>query len=65
MATYNNDYLPQEDAMLWELHEIRRTLHAKFQQKSVEEINADARQKYRQWHQQYSQTNQQQDVVSV
>jgi hypothetical protein len=26
METYNNDYKKEEDLMMWELHEIRRTM---------------------------------------
>lgn len=37
METYNNDYLKEEDYMMWELHEIRNNI-AKADLK-IEEIN--------------------------
>ena len=43
METYNNDYSKQEDAMLWELHEIRHKLQQKYSSMSVTEINDDAK----------------------
>ena len=49
METYNNPFDPHEDAMLWELHEIRHELHSVLSQKTVDEINADALKKYQQW----------------
>jgi hypothetical protein len=49
MGTYKNPFDPREDAMLWELHEIRHELHAVLSQKTVDEINADALKKYQQW----------------
>lgn len=49
MATYNNPFDPHEDAMLWELHEIRHELHHVLSHKTVDEINADALKKYQQW----------------
>ncbi len=49
METYNNPFDPHEDAMLWELHEIRHELHPLLSQKTIDEINADALKKYQQW----------------
>ena len=49
METYNNAFDPQEDFMLWELHEIRHALHQELSQKTIEEINADALKKYQHW----------------
>ena len=42
METYRNPFHPDEDAMLWELHEIRHELYQALRHKTVEEINADA-----------------------
>ncbi len=53
MGTYKNEYDKNEDAMLWELHEIRHELHKKNSRKSVKEINRDALKKFRQWQQKY------------
>ena len=49
METYKNPFDPHEDAMLWELHEIRHELHDVLSHKTVDEINADALKKYQQW----------------
>ena len=49
METYKNPFDPHEDAMLWELHEIRHELHGVLSRKTVDEINADALRKYQQW----------------
>ena len=43
MEIYNNDYTKQEDAMLWELHEIRHKLQQKYSSMSVTEINDNAK----------------------
>ncbi len=51
METYKNDYTPEEDYMLWELHEIRHALHQELSQKTIQQINADALRKYREWQQ--------------
>lgn len=40
METYKNPFDPHEDAMLWELHEIRHELHDVLSHKTVDEINA-------------------------
>ncbi len=44
-----NDYTKEEDEALWELHEIRRTLNNDLKNKSVEEINNDALEKFAEW----------------
>ena len=49
METYNNDYSKQEDAMLWELHEIRHKLQQKYSSMSVAEINDDAKALLKDW----------------
>lgn len=49
METYKNTFDPHEDAMLWELHEIRHELHQILRHKTVEDITADALKKYQQW----------------
>ncbi len=49
METYKNTFHPHEDAMLWELHEIRHELHQILRHKTVEDITADALKKYQQW----------------
>jgi len=49
METYKNAFHPHEDAMLWELHEIRHELHQILRHKTVEAITADALKKYQQW----------------
>jgi len=49
MEIYNNDYSKQEDAMLWELHEIRHKLQQKYSSMSVAEINDDAKSLLEDW----------------
>jgi hypothetical protein len=49
MATYKNDYSKDEDETLWELHEIRDKLHKEFENKTLEEINRDALEKFESW----------------
>ncbi len=49
METYKNDYLENEDKILWELHEIRHRLHETRRNKSIEEINRVALKKYKEW----------------
>jgi hypothetical protein len=51
METYNNSYTPQEDPLLWELHEIRHRLHVQRQHQTLEEINQQALHKYAMWQQ--------------
>ncbi len=53
METYKNSYDRNEDAMLWELPEIRHELHKEISRKTVEEINREALEKFRQWQQEY------------
>ncbi|MDM8524123.1 hypothetical protein QUF80_12205 [Desulfococcaceae bacterium HSG8] len=54
METYRNSYDRNEDAMLWELHEIRHELHKEIRHKTVEEINREALEKFRLWQQKYT-----------
>ena len=54
METYRNSYDKNEDAMLWELHEIRHELHKVINRKSVEEINREALKKFKRWQQKYA-----------
>lgn len=49
METYKNPFDPNQDAMLWELHEIRHELHEVLSRKTVDEINVEALKKYQQW----------------
>jgi len=51
METYKNDYKKEEDLALWELHEIRHTLHKKIKNKSINQINKEALNKYKSWQQ--------------
>ena len=46
METYKNDYLKEEDEMLWELHEIRHEIHEEWKDKSIEERNRYLNQLY-------------------
>ena len=55
MEAYKNAFDPHVDFMLWELHEIRHQLHTELSQKTLEEINRDALQKYQQWQRQPAQ----------
>ncbi len=54
METYKNSYDRNEDAMLWELHEIRHELHKEISRKSIEEINREALETFREWQQKYT-----------
>lgn len=49
MGTYKNDYTKDEDEALWEIHEIRKKLNKDLKNKSVEEINNDALEKFAEW----------------
>ena len=49
MEAYKNDYKKNEDAVLWELHEIRHKLHEELKSKSLQKINSDALAKYNSW----------------
>jgi hypothetical protein len=49
MEIYKNDYTKEEDEALWELHEIRRKVHLDIVNKSVEQINNAALEKFSQW----------------
>ena len=53
METYRNSYDRNEDAMLWELHEIRHELHKEISRKTVDEVNREALKKFRLWQQEY------------
>ena len=52
MEIYNNAYTKEEDALLWELHEIRHALHQELMQKTLEQINTEARNIYLDWQKQ-------------
>jgi hypothetical protein len=49
MGTYKNDYSKKEDAILWELHEIRHRLSEEHRGKSIEEINKGAKEILKEW----------------
>jgi hypothetical protein len=49
MATYKNSYTKKEDSLLWELHEIRHRLHEARKEKSIQEINSEAMNKFHNW----------------
>lgn len=49
MEIYNNDYTKSEDAVLWELHEIRHALTIDFKNLTIAEINQNAKKKYEHW----------------
>jgi len=49
MEIYKNDYTKEEDEVLWEIHEIRRKLNRDLKDKSTEEINNEALEKYKEW----------------
>lgn len=42
MEIYKNDFLEQEDGLLWELHEIRHKLAEEYKSLSIEQINKRA-----------------------
>ena len=42
MGTYKNDFIKEEDQMLWELHEIRHQLAEEHKSMSIEDINKRA-----------------------
>ena len=46
METYKNDYKKTEDAVLWEIHEIRHQLSKEHEKMTSAEINARARKIY-------------------
>ena len=48
MAVYKNDYIKEEDRMLWELHNIRHELAEQHQ--TPEQINTIGRQIIAQYH---------------
>jgi len=49
METYNNSYSVKEDEVLWELHEIRHSLHAELKNRTLDEINRAARASFESW----------------
>ncbi len=53
METYKNSYDRNEDAMLWELHEIRHELHKEISRKTTDEINRVALKKFMKWQEKY------------
>lgn len=49
METYRNDYKKEEDEVLWEIHEIRRQINKDFKNKTIEQINKEAFEKFLMW----------------
>jgi len=49
METYKNDYTREEDEALWEIHEIRRKLNKELKNKTIDQINKEALEKYSEW----------------
>lgn len=49
METYKNGYSVKEDEVLWELHEIRHSLHQELRGRSLTDINISAREKFAAW----------------
>lgn len=49
MEIYKNDYTKEEDELLWELHEIRHKLSIEYENKSVDEINRNAKKIFEEW----------------
>jgi hypothetical protein len=49
METYKNDYKKEEDELLWEIHEIRRKIHRDFKDKTIDQINKEALEKFSLW----------------
>ena len=45
MGTYKNDYKKEEDACLWEIHEIRHKIHKKYKNNN-EKINTEGKKLY-------------------
>jgi hypothetical protein len=65
METYKNSYTQQEDPLLWELHEIRHTLHTQRQHQTLEETNRQALHKYAMWQQERERRQQSQSHERV
>jgi hypothetical protein len=49
MEIYKNDYTKKEDEALWEIHEIRRKLNTDLKNKTDDQINKDALEKFSKW----------------
>ena len=49
METYINRYSVEEDEVLWELHEIRHSLHEDLKERPLAEINRAARDIFEGW----------------
>ena len=49
MGTYKNSYTVKEDQALWELHEIRHEMHEELKNRSLAELNKDARELFELW----------------
>ena len=49
METYKNNYSVKEDEVLWELHEIRHSLHEDLKKRPLAEINRAARDIFEGW----------------
>jgi hypothetical protein len=49
METYKNSYSVKEDEVLWELHEIRHSMHNDLKNRPLNEINRSARDIFESW----------------
>ncbi len=49
MEIYKNDYTKEEDEALWEIHEIRRKLNTNLKNKTIDQINKEALEKFSKW----------------
>jgi hypothetical protein len=49
METYKNSYTVKEDEVLWELHEIRHSMHDELRKRPLSEINRTARDIFETW----------------
>lgn len=49
MEIYKNSYSVKEDEVLWELHEIRHSLHEDLKKRPLTDINKAARDVFEGW----------------
>ena len=56
MEIYKNSYNKNEDGMLWELHEIMHELHKEIFKKTIDNINKEAFDIFKQWQLKYKET---------
>ncbi len=49
METYRNEFKKNDDETLWELHEIRHSLYNDKKNKTITEINKNAKKKFKIW----------------